>query len=68
MNACTLVTVAATAVLLIVLFSPRYITATKEGFVEYVVYGPGWWRPYGGRRWWARHYYMPYGPGPLYFY
>jgi len=63
-----------TAALLFTLFGiRRELVSDKEGFVEYIVYGPGWgwgprWGPRWGRnRWWWRRYH-PYGPPPGYWY
>ena len=61
MSTCVLLTVTALALLLYVLFSSREVTDTKEGFVEYVVFGPGPWWGVGPRRpWWRHRFYRPY--------
>jgi hypothetical protein len=61
MNACTATAIVAIGLLIVVLMMPRYFTADKEGFVEYIVYEPGfvWWRP-RRRHWWRRRFYAPY--------
>jgi hypothetical protein len=60
-----------TAALLFTLFGMRreLVSDSQEGFVEYIVYGPGWgWGPrWHPRRWWWRRY-RPYGPPPGYWY
>lgn len=56
MSICVILSVFALGLLLFILFSSRELITGKEGFVEYVVYGPG---PWSQRHWrmrpWARH-------------
>ena len=64
MSICVILSVFALGLLLFILFSERELITNKEGFTEYIVYGPppwwgGWWGgPWrGGRRpWWRRHW------------
>lgn len=68
-----LIAVFAIIILFSMLLSEPSVNITSEGFVEYVVYGPGpWWYlggpgprgfgggPYPRRRWWTRRHYCPY--------
>ena len=64
MSICVILTVFALGMLLYILLSSRQLIASKEGFVEYIVYGPGPYWGFGPRRpWWRRHMrfreYMP---------
>jgi hypothetical protein len=72
MTLCTVLSVIALALLFYVLLFKQEYMISKEGFVEYIVYGPPgpWWR-WGPRRpWMHRRWYRPYAwPGRFaYFY
>jgi hypothetical protein len=48
---CIIVTVFAVLFLVAVIKTDRSATIDKEGFVEYIVYGPPWWHRGWRRRW-----------------
>lgn len=52
--------------LLFTLFGMRreLVSDAQEGFVEYIVYGPGWWGPRRG--WWGRRWHRYPPPGMWY--
>jgi hypothetical protein len=67
-----LITIFALVILFSMLMSTQFWSITDDGFVDYVVYGPGpWWYlggpgprgfgggPYPRRRWWRRGRYCP---------
>jgi hypothetical protein len=61
MTLCLIVLGLSTLLLLYVLFMDRHLLMSKEGFVEYIVYGPGpWWGMGPRRRWWHRRWFHPY--------
>lgn len=71
-TACAIISIIAFMMLLFVLVGVRreLVSDQKEGFVEYIVYGPGWgWRrPWGWRHpWgWRRRWYVEPPPGAWY--
>jgi hypothetical protein len=64
MSTCGIVTTVAVLFLVYLLFFRRDYSITKEGFVEYVVYGPPpSWRHH---RLWRRKWFRPYAWPPRY--
>ena len=61
MSTCVILSTLALALILYFLIMNREITVSKEGFVEYIVYGPGPWYGWGPRRpWYHRRWHNPY--------
>jgi hypothetical protein len=59
---CVIAIVLALVVLFIVLHVQQQMVLQKEGFIEYIVYGPSFWHGpgywWGPRRpWWRRRYH-----------
>jgi hypothetical protein len=59
MTTCALISTFALLVLVCLLFFRRDYSITKEGFIDYIVYGPSPWAPHR-RHLWRRRWFRPY--------